>query len=495
MTPFNANSSQEEIHYSCSQSVAAFQLYKNTSLQQRHALMHTIANTLQQNQDALIRIATNETHLSVDRLQTEFNRTLFQWRSYADHCLSGNWMNATIDSPTPQGKDIRKIMIPLGPVAVFGASNFPFAYSTAGGDSASALAAGCTVIIKGHPAHPLTSSACADLIRQAIREQGIAEDIFIHLHGESFEVGEALVKHPHVKSVAFTGSMEGGRQLFNWAAARPTPIPVFAEMGSLNPIFILPEIQDSSIEHLASNIYDSILSSMGQFCTKPGLIIGIDSPTFTSFTSALSKLFSKSSTSPLLHVGILNNYNKNLKKVVSSKLVNTLASSQLPIPDNSGIPLLASISAEAFIHAPELQQEVFGPFSLVILCKNNDEMKNIAEALGGQLTATLIGTNEEIKENEELYQLLSSIAGRVIINGIPTGVDVCLSMQHGGPYPASTDSRFTAVGGDAIKRFVRPVCFQNAPDDLLPAALKNENPLGIYRMINNQLTKEPIHTT
>lgn len=472
-----------------------FDSYNKSSLESRAKLLQRIALLLQEKEAILIETAACETHLSPARLKTELQRTIFQLTSYGEYCASGQWLDARIDTPTsdsPNKSDVRKTMIPLGPVTVFGASNFPFAYSTPGGDTASALAAGCTVIVKAHPAHPETSERCAEIIRQALSDYALPKDVFQHIHGQSFSVGEQLVKHPLIKAVGFTGSFSGGKQLFDWANQRKEPIPVYAEMGSTNPIFMLPERTEQEYESLAKEIYNSITQSMGQFCTKPGLIIGIASEGFSKFTDHLSSLIRECAAEPMLHEGILHNYETNRSVILKDKNVTELASSDAAVPSGAGTPSLACVSAAAFIENPELHREVFGPFSLIVTCSNIAEMETVAQSMEGQLTATLIASAEELTNNTKLLDTLKMIAGRIICNGVPTGVEVCLSMHHGGPFPASSDSRYSSVGGDAIKRFARPVSFQNWPDALLPDELKNGNPLKIWRMVNNELTKDPV---
>lgn len=484
-----------EINQAAALSKESFDIYKNSSLKKRSELLHGIAAALKENESSLIETAAKETRLSPARLKTEFDRTIFQLRSYGDHCAGGQWLDARIDTPTadrPQKRDVRKTMIPLGPVVVFGASNFPFAYSTPGGDTASALAAGCTVIVKAHPAHPEISEYCASLISKAVRDSGLPGGVFTHIQGESFETGEYLVKHPLVKAVGFTGSFSGGKQLFDWANNRKEPIPVFAEMGSTNPVFMLPSMLEREYEKTAEDLFNSITLSMGQFCTKPGLIIGIESEGLEKFTCHLSKLIENCRPEPLLHEGILDNFNKNKAAILSKSSAKELSISKTETTPGAGIPSIAQISATDFIRNPDLHREVFGPFSLIIPCRDIREMQEVAKNMEGQLTATLIGSSEELQNNLPLLESLKMIAGRIIINGVPTGVEVCLSMHHGGPYPATTDSRFTSVGADSIKRFVRPVSFQNWPNELLPDELKNDNPLNIWRTVNDVITQDAI---
>ena len=484
-----------ELNQAILHSNESYDTYKNTSLQKRSDLLHCIALLLQENENPLIEIAAKETNLSPARLKTELSRTVFQLKSYGNHCFSGQWLDARIDTPTkeqPNKRDVRKTLIPLGPVVVFGASNFPFAYSTPGGDTASSLAAGCTVIVKAHPAHPQTSEYCARLISKAVEDCGLPAGVFIHINDSSYAAGEFLVKHPLIKAVGFTGSYSGGKQLFDWAAQRKEPIPVFAEMGSCNPVFILPERLRGESTQIAEELFSSITLSMGQFCTKPGFIIGITSEGFSTFTNHLSDLIRNCPPEGMLHEGILKNYDQNSSAVLSHSRVTVLSKSDQEKKPGAGSPMLARVSADDFIQNPELHREVFGPFSLIITCRDVEEMKRVAENLEGQLTATLIGSAEELRNNLPLLDSLKMIAGRIIINGVPTGVEVCLSMHHGGPFPASSDSRSTSVGGDAINRFARPVSFQNWPDELLPDELKNGNPLKIWRTVNNTLTRDPL---
>ncbi len=436
-----------EINQTMEMAWKAFHSYRMLSLKQRSDFMHSIAKEIENLGDELLQVAHEETHLTEARLKSEKTRTIFQLNSYADACERGEWLEARIDTAIPDRNppkpDLRKMLIPLGPVVVFGAANFPFAYSTAGGGTACAFAAGCPVIVKAHPAHARTSEMVATAILTATKNCNMPAGIFAHVHGANNEVGEALVKHPFTKAVGFTGSFLGGKQLFDWANQRKEPIPVFAEMSSINPVFLLPE-----------------------------------------------KL--KQSTSPgeMLHTGIFKNYVERRANALSQNDVKTIAASEVEPVFNYGTPTLASATAQAFINNPILHQEVFGPYSIIIRCKDITEMTEVAKHAEGQLTATLMATENEIRSQNELVELVKNICGRFILNGVPTGVEVCLSMQHGGPFPATTDSRFTSVGADGIKRFARPISYQNWPNELLPEELKNENPLGIWRTVNNELQKD-----
>jgi len=482
-----------EIDEVMQQAWTAFHIYRKMSLKQRADFMRAIAGELEACSDELIQTAMRETNLAEARLRNEKGRTIFQLRSYADACEKGEWLEPRIDTAIPDKNppkpDLRKMLVPLGPVVVFGSSNFPFAYSTAGGDTACAIAAGCPVIIKAHPAHSETSEIVAGAILKAADKCNMPQGIFAHVHGVSFEVGKALVMHPHTKAVGFTGSFIGGKQLFDWANQRKEPIPVFSEMGSINPVFLLPgKLQTAGLD-IAKMYAGSITLGVGQFCTNPGLIIAIENMYLDIFVAALKEEIKKASPGEMLHPGIFKNYVENRGNALAQEGVEMVAVSDTEPIINQGAPTIASATAEAFLSNPILHKEVFGPYSLVIRCKDMNEMVEVARHLEGQLTATLMAEENELKNNDELIEAVKNICGRFILNGVPTGVEVCLSMHHGGPFPATTDSRFTSVGADGIKRFARPICFQNWPNALLPDELKDENPLRIWRTVNNELKK------
>lgn len=486
------DATKEEIDLVMQKAAEAANIYRRVPLRKRKYLMHAIASGLENNSNNLVEIAMRETHLPEARLKNEIARTVFQLRQYSNACARGDWMDIRIDKPGSNNvnTDLRKMQIPLGPVVVFGSSNFPFAYSTAGGDTACALAAGCPVIVKAHPAHAGTSQMVADIIAKAIAEQELPEGIFAHVHGASFEVGEQLVKHDLTKAVGFTGSLNGGKQLFDWAVQRRIPIPVFSEMGSTNPVFMLPGKLASDAAELAKQYASSITINAGQFCTKPGLIIAIEGTSLSAFSNALAQEIRKVAPQRMLHDGIAKAYDNHKNEAMAQKGVTELASSAVVNHIPEGEPLIASVSAAEFIANKLLHREVFGPFSLIIRCKDSAEMIRVARVIKGQLTATLIGTEEEVSRAEELIDSIREICGRLIFNGVPTGVTVCWAMHHGGPYPATTDSRFTSVGPDGIRRFTRPVCYQNWPDSLLPDELKDSNPLKIWRTVNGELTNQ-----
>ncbi len=490
------DSTTSEIETIMQQAWNAFHIYRKFSLQQRAAFMKAIAVELENCGDALIQTAMQETNLPEARLRGERARTIFQLNSYAEACEKGTWLEASIDTAipdkTPSKPDIRKMLVPLGPVVVFGASNFPFAYSTAGGDTACAFAAGCPVIVKAHPAHAGTSEIVAGAILTAADKCNMPTGIFAHVHGAGFEVGKALVTHSHTKAVGFTGSYMGGKQLFDWGNQRKDPIPVFAEMGSVNPVFLMTEKLKSSAAEIAQQYAGSITLGAGQFCTNPGIIIGIESDALQIFVHDLGKAIQKINPALMLHPGIVTAYKKNKGNALLQEDVHLVAESETDVKENEGLPTIATASGQAFLNNPVLHQEVFGPYSIIIRCKDMNEMIEVAKNLEGQLTSTLMATENDIQENEELVEVVKNICGRFVLNSVPTGVEVCLSMQHGGPFPASTDSRFTSVGADGIKRFARPIAFQNWSNNLLPDELKNENLLRIWRTVDNELTQQAI---
>lgn len=483
-----------EIDQLLEKAVQAYYLYKTYSLQQRASFMRTIAQEIDALGDELLEAAMAETNLPLARLHGERARTIFQLNSYADAAERGDWLEASIDTAlperTPPRPDLRKMLVPLGVVAVFGASNFPFAYSTAGGDTACAFAAGCPVMVKAHPAHARTSTLMADAIFKAASKCQMPDGIFSHIYGAGYEIGEYLAKHPTIKAIGFTGSFSGGKALFDWANQRTVPIPVFAEMGSVNPIFLLPEKLATEKLALAKQIAGSVTLGVGQFCTNPGLIIGIDNEHLQTFVQQLGKEIELLAPAKMLHPGIAKNYEQKLGTALQQKGVQLIA--QATGNFKEGLISIAITTAVSFLQNPVLQEEVFGPYSLIISCADENEMLEVAKSLHGQLTATLMGTAGDIRKHQQLLSQAKEIAGRLIFNNVPTGVEVSLAMHHGGPFPASTDSRFTSVGADGIKRFARPVCHQNWDDEFLPDELKNANPLHIWRTVNNELTRNAI---
>lgn len=483
-----------EIDLILEKSHTAFQQYKKVSGTAKAIFLEAIAAEIEALGQPLIAKVMEETNLPEARLVGERGRTCNQLRQFAALVKEGSWVEARIDTAMPDRAplpkpDLRKMMVPLGPVVVFGASNFPFAYSTAGVDTASALAAGCSVVLKAHPGHPQTSEMVASAIAKAMAKTKMPSDVFLHVQDSSFEAGKALVQHPLTKAVGFTGSFSGGKALYDYATQRSEPIPVFAEMGSINPVFILPGALKARSEKIAEMYATSITQGVGQFCTNPGLLLGLENAELEVFKKQLSEKMKLIAPGTMLHTGIANNYSKNRAKALEQKGVLLLAESNEKPKENQATSTLATVRAVDFATNHTLLEEVFGPYSLLVTANTIEELKAAATKIPGQLTATIIGEDEDLVTYADFIDLIKEKAGRVIINGVPTGVEVCAAMHHGGPFPATTDSRFTSVGTDAIKRFVRPVSFQNFPQHLLPAELKNENPLGIWRLFNSEWRK------
>ena len=475
------------------QAADAFAVYRKISPDQKAVFLEAIADNIESLGDALIQQASEETNLPAARLTGERGRTTMQLRMFAQMLREGSWVEASVDTAitdkNPPKPDLRKMLVPLGPVVVFGASNFPFAYSTAGGDTSSALAAGCTVVVKAHPAHLKTSVMVAEAISRAIQTSNMPPHVFQHVTDGSFESGKKLVEHPDTCAVGFTGSFTGGKALYDYAAARKNPIPVFSEMGSINPVVFLPDTIRNNAEHLAKQYAGSITLGMGQFCTNPGLLIAMESEGLDLFLQHLSKEIEKVLPAKMLHSGIHKAYVEKKQAALNVQGVSVVAQAATAAVTIEALPTVAEVDGKTFLQNPLLHEEVFGPYSLLVKCKDMDELKAVWKSLAGQLTTTLMGTDQDFADHVSLLDIAPSIAGRIVFNGVPTGVEVCASMVHGGPFPASTDSRFTAVGINAVKRWVRPVCYQNCPDALLPDELKEGNPSNIWRLVNNEWAK------
>ncbi len=395
---------------------------------------------------------------------------------------------------SPPSRICAACCVPLGPVIVFGSSNFPFAFSVAGGDSASALAAGCPVVVKAHRAHPGTSELVASAVTRAVEACGLPGGVFSMLHGAGAEIGIALVKHPLAKAAGFTGSRAAGRALFDAAAGRPEPIPVFSEMASLNPVFLLPAALRERGAQLADGLKNSVTVGMGQFCTKPGLVFGVVGAHWQAFSEQFGKAIRGVAPASMLHEGIRDAYDKAVAATEGTGGVAVLAASDTK-PDGSqthGRPVAFTASAADFLKQAQLHEEMFGPATVLVTARSLADLVHAAERLEGQLTASIHGTPEDLAEAAPLIAVLERKAGRLIFNGFPTGVEVCPSMHHGGPYPATTDERFTSVGTAAIARWVRPVCYQNFPPSSLPMELRDENARGLMRLVNGQLTRAPL---
>ena len=487
--------SEAEVDRALKLSSAAFETYRRVEPSNRAAFLRAIASELEAIGDALIDRANSETALGVDRLRSERGRTTAQLRMFADLIEEGSWVDARIDRAIPDRKplpkpDIRRMRIPLGPVVVFGASNFPLAFSVAGGDTASALAAGCPVVVKAHPAHPGASELAAKPILRAAQGSRMPEGVFSMLHGRSPELSLALVRHPLTAAVGFTGSLRAGRALFDAAAARPRPIPVYAEMGSVNPLFLLPGALAERSEQIAQGLKQSVTLGMGQFCTKPGVIIALDNDAARQFAESFSNLMQAAPPGSLLHAGIHDAFSQGVKHVSSLAEVAT-ASAPFPRSDQAA-PTVFSTNAASFLNTPALAEELFGPSTVLVTASSRSQMLDVARRLDGHLTATIHGTPQDLVDYSDLLDILQQRVGRLIFNGFPTGVEVCPSMQHGGPYPATTDSRTTSVGTAAIERFARPLGFQNFPQQSLPPELRDDNPRGIWRLVDNKWTRDSL---
>ncbi|MBK7477524.1 MAG: aldehyde dehydrogenase (NADP(+)) [Haliscomenobacter sp.] len=483
-----------EVHLAMQKAWSAWKSYRHLSGQKKGAFLRAIAEEIENLGPELIHRAMAESGLPEGRLLGERGRTCGQLRLFASVVEEGSWVEAVIDTAqpdrTPAPKpDIRKMLDAVGPVVVFTASNFPLAFSTAGGDTASALAAGCPVIVKAHESHPGTHALVAEAIQKAAQNTGMPDGVFSSLYGSGFWLGETLVKHPLTRAVAFTGSHQGGKALFDLAIQREEPIPVFAEMGSINPIFLLPEKIRLHTETLASQIAGSVNLGAGQFCTNPGLLVCIDKDYTPGFVEALKAGFAAQTLQTMLNPGIHRNFSAGKDQMLQKPGIQIEFADAGAETALTASPTIASVSGTEFLKNPDMQQEIFGPFSLLVRCSDRRELEQVAESLNGQLTATIMGLPEELPEYASLAQTLREKSGRLVFNGVPTGVEVCPAMHHGGPYPATTDSRFTSVGTGAIKRFVRPVAFQDCPEILLPNALQDKNPLGIWRMRDGVWTR------
>ena len=483
----------DEVEQALAKSEVAFEQYRLTTGKDKADVLEKIADELLALGDVLVQRAVKETGLPEARIIGERGRTVGQLKMFAELVRDGSWIEATIDTGIPGREplpkpDLRKLLVPIGPVVVFGASNFPLAFSTAGGDTASALAGGNTVIVKAHSSHPGTSELVASAIIEAARKTGMPDGVFSHLQDAGFSVGQQLVTASEVKAVTFTGSFKGGKALFDLANTRKEPIPFFAEMGSTNPIILLPGALKDNPSELAKMIAGSITLGSGQFCTNPGLLIGVDNTLLEPFKQCLGEEISAIASSTMLNKRILDNYEQKKSEAIRQNSVISLSNNS-DDSENKGTPLVASVESEVFVTNPKLQEEVFGPYSLVVNCSDRTQLDHVVDQLKGQLTVTIMGTPEDLEEFGNQIEKLKNKAGRIIFNGVPTGVEVCPSMQHGGPFPATTDPRFTSVGTSAIRRFVRPLSFQGWPDHLLPAELQESNPLDIWRLYNNEWTK------
>lgn len=489
LEPAYAGGSREHVEQACALAWAAFDTYRETSLAERAGFLDVIADTIEALGDELIERAMAETGLPRPRIQGERGRTCGQLRSFARTVRAGEWLGVRVDTAQPERQplpcpDLRQRQVPLGPVAVFGASNFPLAFSVAGGDTASALAAGCPVVVKAHGAHPGTSELVGCAVAQAVKACGLPDGVFSLLYGAGTDIGIALVTDPRIKAVGFTGSRNAGIALTQAAQARPEPIPVYAEMSSINPVYLFPAALQARGEALAQGFVASLTQGAGQFCTNPGLVIAVAGSALDAFIASATQLLRGCAAQTMLTPGIFRAYQSGVSTLAEHARI--AATGQAADGPNQGQAHLFVAPAHDFLRNQHLQAEVFGAASLVVVCASEDEVRQVTEHLEGQLTATLHLDDADVARAKALLPVLERKAGRLLVNGWPTGVEVCDAMVHGGPFPATSDSRSTSVGTAAILRFLRPVCYQDFPDGLLPCALQHGNPLQLRRLLDGQ---------
>jgi 2,5-dioxopentanoate dehydrogenase len=495
-----ASSGPAEVEQALRAAREAYAEYRRLDGKTIAGFLDAIANEIDTLGDALLETADRETGLGLPRLTGERARTCGQIRAFARLAEAGQWVGASIDTAQPDRQPlpkpgIRRMLRPIGPVVVFGASNFPFAFGAMGGDTASALAAGNPVVVKGHSFHPATNELFAQAVDKAIRSRGMPRGVFSLLLGNGHELGAALVKHPFTQAVGFTGSLQGGRTFMDLAAAREVPIPVFTEMGSINPVFVCAGALKSRAEAIATGLSASATLGTGQFCTSPGVVAAVKDAAFPAFEKALREKFAEKPRGVLLHSRI----GKAFAQAVGEAARHSDVQALTPVDDGDGNVMtppnvVLRTSAKTFLADRKLSEEIFGPAVLLVACDDAGQMREVALSLAGNLTATVHADGDDRDQAAGLLEILEQKAGRVIVNGYPTGVEVCPSMQHGGPYPAASLAFFTSVGEDAILRFARPVAYQGVPDALLPEALRDGNPYGIFRKVDGKLTRDPVGT-
>jgi alpha-ketoglutaric semialdehyde dehydrogenase len=489
LEPAFYSTSKSEAEEAIALAARSFATYASLDRHKRAGFLRGIADNLMSLGEQLVERAVSESGLTAMRIRNERERTCSQLRFFADMVEEGSWVDARIDRGDPERKpapkpDIRSLQRPLGPIAVYCASNFPLAFSVAGGDTASALAAGNPVIVLAHYSHPGTAEYAATAIRDAAMSAGLPDGVFSLLYDAGIDIAHVLVNHPDIKGAGFTGSRAGGTALMKAAAARPEPIPFYAEMSSVNPVFILPGILQSQADTIAKNLHASATLGMGQFCTQPGIVITLDSS--ESFVLKFTELMLQTAAGVLLNRNISSAYQRAMSERPQRANI-TLKTATLDEPASAAetCSVRASVletDAASWLADPVLHEEVFGPSTLLVHASGREDLLRIAREMKGNLTATILGTEEELADYADLAKILEQKVGRVLFNSYPTGVEVCEAMVHGGPFPATSDGRSTSVGGRAILRFTRPVCFQNFPDSALPAELQQANPLKIWRM-------------
>lgn len=485
---------EEEVQQAVASATAAFLQFRQTGIEERAVFLETIAGELDELDDDFVRVVMQESGLPEARIRGERQRTSNQLRLFAQVLRRGDFLGVRIDTALPERQplprpDIRQYRIALGPVAVFGASNFPLAFSVAGGDTASALAAGCPVVVKAHPGHPATSELVAGALVRALRRCNLPAGVFGMLFGNM--IGADLVKSPGIKAAAFTGSLQAGQALSELAAQRPEPIPVFAEMSSINPVILLPGALEQRGKQIAAALAASATLGSGQFCTKPGLVIGFKGEYFDHFCDELAKAIGEKDPAVMLNRGILKNYDDGIDRLYRLPGIKCLSGGTHH--ENRALPSVFLADSSLLHHQDHpLENEVFGPVTVLVAVSDQQELIELLPELHGHLTASLFAEQNELSDCRPLIEALETRVGRIIFNDYPTGVEVCDAMVHGGPYPATSDNRTTSVGSLAMDRFLRPVCYQGYPDDLLPAPLKNANPHGILRLVNGKWTDKAI---
>ena len=495
LEPAFHSATSADLEHAAQLAAAARPIFAALSGTQKAHFLRTIATELEVLGPDLIERAHRESSLTIPRLQYELARTAGQFRYFAKLVEEGSWIDARIDPPIPDRKpgpraDIRSMLRPLGPVAVFGASNFPLAFSVAGGDTASAFAAGCPVIVKAHPAHPGTSELAGLAVRRSIQACELPEGVFSLLFDSGINIGIELVQHSHIKAVGFTGSGTAGKALMKLCAARREPIPCYAEMGSVNPIFVLPGAMAERTRTIAAGMLASVTNGAGQVCTKPGLIFIPTLDSTESFAQTFAEGVAQTTPVTMLTRGIAQKYADALDARARVSRPTLRSRGAGGVGSAPPAALYETTVAELVKH-PELAEEVFGPAAVLVRYETASDLVLAAESLDGHLTATIHATETDLEENRALLTILEAKAGRLVFNGYPTGVEVCHAMVHGGPFPATSDSRSSSVGSLAILRFVRPVCFQDFPDAALPAELQRTNPLGIFRQVNGEHRRDP----
>ncbi|MEX2578630.1 MAG: aldehyde dehydrogenase (NADP(+)) [Verrucomicrobiales bacterium] len=499
LEPAYREATENEIEAAVKLAVAAFDSFRRKPAEARADFLDAVAEETLALGDELLERAAAETAHPLPRCAMERDRAVNQARQFADYIREGSWVDARLDLADPDRRplpkpDVRSLLQPVGPVAVFGASNFPIAISVLGADTVSAFACGCPVVIKGHPGHPGTCELAGRAILKAAEKTGMPEGVFSLVHGRGVEVGTALVRHPGLEAAAFTGSLAGGRALFDIANSRPRPIPFYAEMGSVNPVFLLPGALRQRTEEIAEGFVQALTLGVGQFCTNPGLLLGLESEDWERFSASVGEKIADFAPATMLHAGIHAAYRDGIERHLEAKSLRLLGKSGAEPSDEraEAAPYLFATTQRGLLDDPTLLDELFGPVSTLVGCGDVADMVAVAEKLEGSLSATIHGTEEDLGAYAELVDVLQKKTGRLVFNGYPVGIEVCHGIHHGGPYPATTHSHFTSIGTRAIHRFVRPVCYQDWPEDQLPVELQNANPRSVWRLVDGERTRSEV---